>query len=320
VYRVSHGMMSLEALLIVLMAGTEIFRPLRDLRTVLHQGMVGQSAAQGVLGLLAAKSDAPPAGPERFGLDRAQASIELDRVGFAYPGRSQPALDALTFTVAPGERIGIVGPSGAGKSSIVRLLLRLYDPQSGTVRVGGQDLRALDPADIRRHIAIVPQDAYLFHGTVEDNLRLGRPDASTEELEAAARAANAHEFITALPGGYDSMVGERGCKLSGGERQRIAIARALLKDAPILILDEATSALDAEVEEKVQEALARLIVGRTTFVIAHRLSTITAADRILVLKDGVIAETGNHADLMRAGGYYASLVLRQVRGLSTHAA
>jgi ATP-binding cassette subfamily C protein CydCD len=230
-------MMSLEALLIVLMAGTEIFRPLRDLRSVLHQGMVGQSAAAGVLGLLEARSDAPVPGAEPCTLDRAQASIELDAVRFAYPGRSQQALDDLSFTVTPGERIGIVGPSGAGKSSIVRLLLRLYDPQAGAVRIGGRDLRAFDPAELRRHIALVPQDAYLFHGSVEDNLRLGRPDASREALEAAARAANAHDFIMALPQGYATLIGERGLRLSGGQRQRLAIARALLLDAPILVLD-----------------------------------------------------------------------------------
>ncbi len=308
VYRVSNGLMSLEALLIVLMAGTEIFRPLRDLRAVLHQGMVGQSAAEAVLGLLGAKSGAPAAGPRRFELDRSQASIELDRVCFAYPERAQSALEAVSFAVAPGERIGIVGPSGAGKSSIVRLLLRLYDPTAGAVRIGGRDLRDFDPADICRHIAIVPQDAYLFHGSVEENLRLGKPDASAAEIEAAARAANAHEFITALPHGYHSIIGERGTRLSGGQRQRIAIARALLLDAPILVLDEALSSVDAENEALIQQALERLMQGRTTLILAHRLSSVIGSDRILVLDRGHLVQSGRHAELIARDGAYRHLM------------
>ena len=308
VYRVSNGLMSLEALLIVLMAGTEIFRPLRDLRGVLHQGMVGQSAAEAVLSLLEAKSDAPAAGPERFDLDRARASIELDEVGFSYPGRVRPALDGVSFLVTPGERIGIVGPSGAGKSSIVRLLLRLYDPTSGSIRIGGRDLRALDPADIRRHIAFVPQDAYLFHGSVEDNLRLGKPDASAAEMEAAAHAANAHDFIMALPQGYRTVIGERGTRLSGGQRQRLAIARALLLDAPILVLDEALSSVDAENESLIQQALDRLMHGRTTLILAHRLSSVIGSDRILVLEHGRLVQSGRHADLIARDGPYRDLM------------
>jgi ATP-binding cassette subfamily C protein CydCD len=308
VYRVANGLMSLEALLIVLMAGTEIFRPLRDLRGVLHQGMVGQSAAEAVLGLLDAKSDAPVAGPERLALDRTRASIELDEVRFSYPGRAQPALDAVSFAVAPGERIGIVGPSGAGKSSIVRLLLRLYDPAAGTIRIGGRGLLELDPADIRRHIAIVPQDAYLFHGSVEENLRLGKPDASSAEMEAAARAANAHDFICALPQGYRTLIGERGTRLSGGQRQRLAIARALLLDAPILVLDEALSSVDAENEALIQQALDRLMHGRTTLILAHRLSSVIGSDRILVLERGRLVQSGRHADLIARDGPYRNLM------------
>jgi ATP-binding cassette subfamily C protein CydCD len=308
IYRVSNGLMSLEALLIVLMAGTEIFRPLRDLRGVLHQGMVGQSAAEAVLGLMEAKSDAPAAGPERFALDRASASIELEHVRFAYPGRPQAALADVSFSVAPGERIGIVGPSGAGKSSIVRLLLRLYDPDAGTVRIGGRELTALDPPDVRRHIAIVPQDAYLFHGTVEENLRLGKPDATREEMEAAARAANAHEFIAGLPHGYGSVIGERGTRLSGGQRQRLAIARALLLDAPILVLDEALSSVDAENEALIQQALERLMQGRTTLILAHRLSSVIGSDRILVLERGRLVQSGRHAELIAREGPYRSLM------------
>src|SRR5207302_11022044 len=209
----------------------------------------------------------------------------------AYPGGRRAAHDGLSFTVAAGEKIGIVGPSGAGKSSIARLLLRLFDPQSGLVRVGGQDVRAIDPDSLRREIAVVHQDTYLFHGTVEDNLRLGKPDATEDELRAAARSANADEFIARLPQGYQTVVGERGIRLSGGQRQRIAIARALLRDAPILILDEALSAVDAENEAVIQQALDRLMEGRTTLVFAHRLSSVLSADRILVLDAGRLVET-----------------------------
>src|SRR5262249_22000718 len=258
-WRVSHGLMSLEALLIVLMAGTEIFRPLRDLRMVLHQGMNGQSAAQGVHSLLGAEESAPTGCAPVSDETRRRPSIAFEGIRFAYPGVRGPALEALTFTVGAGERVGIVGASGAGKSSIVRLLMRLHDPQQGSARIGDQDLRGLDPQDLRRHIAVVAQDTCLFHGTVEENLRLGRPEATASELEAAARAANAHEFIQALPDGYRTVIGERGARLSGGQRQRLAIARALLVDAPILILDEALSSVDAENEAVIQQALERLM-------------------------------------------------------------
>jgi ATP-binding cassette subfamily B protein len=306
VWRVAHGEMSITALLIVLMAGTEIFRPLRDLRSVLHQGMVGQSAAAGISALLSAEplvsppiaSDRPPLTP----------TIEFDNVSFAYPGGRRAAHNALAFKVAAGEKIGIVGPSGSGKSSVARLLLRLFDPQSGAVRIGGVDLRNLEPEMLRAQIAVVHQDTYLFHGTVEDNLRLGRPDASEAELVAAAHDANAHDFIMALPQGYQTMLGERGVNLSGGQRQRLAIARALLRDSPILILDEALSSVDAENEAVIQEAIDRLSQGRTTLILAHRLSSVIGADRILVLDHGKIAEEGSHAELIRRNGPYFQLM------------
>src|SRR5438477_471125 len=303
---------------VVLMAGTEVFRPLRDLRGVLHQGMVGQSAAAGIHALLAAE---PLVKPSPFARPltpiRSPDSVEgvvgvptiaFEDVHFAYPGGRQAAHDGLTFTVAAGEKIGIVGPSGSGKSSIARLLLRLFDPQSGTVRVGGQDIRTLDPEALRRLIAIVHQDTYLFHGTVEENLRLGKPEATPAELEAAARDANAHEFIRQLPHGYQTVIGERGANLSGGQRQRLAIARALLRDAPILILDEALSSVDAENEAVIQQAIDRLAQGRTTLVLAHRLSSVIGADRILVLDHGHIVETGRHAELIRRDGPYRRLM------------
>jgi len=305
-HRVSAGQMSLEALLVVLMAGTEIFRPLRDLRSVLHQGMTGQSAAIGIHALMDAESSIPAGGmavAEPF-----HPSIAFEAVGFAYPGSRRAAHEGLSFTIAAGERIGIVGPSGAGKSSIVRLLLRQHDPQSGRITIGGKDLRRIDPDSLRAHIAIVAQDTTLFHGTVAENLRLGRPDATQAQLEAAARDANAHDFILSLPGGYEAMIGERGARLSGGQRQRLAIARALLRDAPILILDEALSAVDAENEAIIQEALNRLMAGRTTLILAHRLSSVIDADRILVLDHGRIVEQGRHEALMRANGPYRRLM------------
>src|SRR5438067_11710632 len=290
VWRVSNGLMTIEALLIVLMAGTEVFRPLRDLRAVLHQGMVGQSAAAGIHALLAAEplvqpsavarpltpTLSPPGPPGGEGVFMAPP-IAFEDVHFAYPGGRQPAHDGLSFTIAAGEKIGIVGPSGAVKSSVARLLLRLFDPQSGVVRLGGQDVRTLDPDALRRLIAIVHQDTYLFHGTVEENLRLGKPDATAAELEAAAHDANAHEFIRHLPQGYQTVIGERGVNLSGGQRQRLAIARALLRDAPILILDEALSSVDAENEAVIQQAIDRLSQGRTTLILAHRLSSVIGA-------------------------------------------
>jgi thiol reductant ABC exporter CydC subunit len=315
-WRVRHGEMSLEALLIVLMAGTEIFRPLRDLRTVLHQGLTGQAAAAGINALLDERVTAPSApspyppparggGVLRHGVS---PSITFDAVTFAYPGGRRAAHQGLSFAIDAGERVGIVGPSGSGKSTIVRLLLRLHDPQTGTIQIGGQDLRSLDPEAVRRMIAVVAQDTYLFHGTIEDNLRLGRPDATEADLVAAARAANAHEFIDGLPDGYQTVIGERGARLSGGQRQRIAIARALLRDAPILILDEALSSVDAENEAVIQQALDRLMVGRTTLILAHRLSSVINADRILVLEDGAVAESGSHATLIARDGPYRRLM------------
>jgi ABC-type multidrug transport system fused ATPase/permease subunit len=308
-WRVSQGLMSIEALLIVLMAGTEVFRPLRDLRMVLHQGMVGQSAAAGINALLAADPLVPEQSANLPAASRPLLpTIAFEDVYFAYPGGRGAAHDGLSFTVAAGEKIGMVGPSGSGKSSVARLLLRLFDPQRGTVRIGGHDLKTLDPEALRRMIAVVHQDTYLFHGTIEENLRLGKPEADREELEAAAHDANAHEFISLLPQGYATMIGERGIMLSGGQRQRLAIARALLRDSPILILDEALSSVDAENEAVIQQAIDRLSAGRTTLVLAHRLSSVIGADRILVLDKGRIVETGRHAELIRRDGPYRRLM------------
>ncbi|MCW3582442.1 ABC transporter ATP-binding protein [Burkholderia cenocepacia] len=309
-WRVRHGDMSLEALLIVLMAGSEIFRPLRDLRAVLHQGMIGQSAAHAIHALLDAGSQAPAAdAPRVAGL---RPEIAFDDVRFAYPGRRADAHAALSFSVREGETVAIVGPSGAGKSTIVRLLLRQHDAQGGAVRIGGHDVRTLAADQVRDMIAVVAQDATLFDGSVGDNLRLGRPDASDADMIAAARAANAHDFISALPDGYAT----RGLVLSGGQRQRIAIARALLRDAPILLLDEALSSVDAENEALIQQALDRLTRGRTTLVLAHRLSSVIGADRILVLDQGQVVDEGTHAALIARDGPYRRLMGPQLEAVA----
>ena len=307
-WRVVHGEMGLDVLLVILMMGIEVFRPQRDLRALLHNGMMGRAAAEDIFAVLDARSKVePPSAP--IELDGPLAPVVVfENVSFAYPGGRRAAHRELSFRIRAGERVGFVGESGAGKSTIVRLLLRFYDPDGGTVRIGGHDLRMLQPDDVYRNVAVVNQETYLFHGTVEDNLRFGKPDATGEEIEAAARDANAHEFIARLPQGYATVVGERGIRLSGGQRQRIAIARALLRDAPILILDEALSAVDAENEAVIQTALDRLMQGRTTLIFAHRLSSVVGADRILVLDHGSIVETGDHASLMRAGGVYFRLM------------
>ncbi|MEZ0172088.1 ABC transporter transmembrane domain-containing protein [Microvirga sp. TS319] len=243
-------------------------------------------------------------------------TVAFDDVHFAYPTRAeQRALHGLSFAVASGERVAIVGPSGAGKSTILQLLLRFYDPQSGTIRVDGVPVTEADPFALRARTALVPQEPTIFASSVLDNIRYGRPEASEEEVRRAAELASAHGFIQALPQGYETLIGERGVTLSGGQRQRLAIARAILKDAPILLLDEATSALDAESERKVQEALDRLMEGRTTLVIAHRLATVRSADRILVMDKGRIVEEGTHEALLGQGGLYARLARLQFSGL-----
>jgi len=241
-------------------------------------------------------------------------SIHFDHVSFGYSADA-PLLHELDIQVKAGERVAMVGPSGAGKSTLMSLLCRFYDPTSGTVRVDGQDVRHLQQQTLRQQIGVVMQDALLFNESVRDNIGYGKPGAHLDEIVAAAKAANAHEFILKLPQGYDTSVGERGNRLSMGERQRVAIARSLLKNPPILILDEPTSALDAESEALVQEALLHLTRGRTTFAIAHRLSTVIDSDRILVLRGGRIIEEGSHRALMALNGYYASLVRKQTQGL-----
>jgi ATP-binding cassette, subfamily B, bacterial len=270
-------------------------------------------ATERLMELLAARSPVgEPSMPRSLPAVKSGSAVAFEQVSFSYPSRPlHAALRDVTLQVKPGETVAIVGPSGAGKSTLFQLLLRFYDASNGNVRLDGVAVRDLKLADLRGRIGIVPQDSTVFSTTAMDNIRYGRPQASDDEVIAAARAAFAHDFISALPEGYASFLGERGVRLSGGQRQRIAIARAMLKNPPLLLLDEATSALDAESERMVQAALEAAMRGRTTLVIAHRLATVQRADRIVVLDAGHIVETGRHADLVTRGGLYAKLAAMQ---------
>jgi ATP-binding cassette subfamily C protein CydD len=311
-FHLAIGVLTLPALLTILFLAGECFRPLVDLSTYWHLGYTGLSAATGIFALLDAQPEVNDCSKPVSRVSREIApTVTFSEVSFAYDDGQRPALRNFSLTIASGETVALVGRSGAGKTTVVSLLLRFFDPQVGQITLNGRDLREYSLETLRAMIAVVAQDTYLFHGTVADNLRLGKPDATPAELEAAAQTANAHTFISTLPQGYETVIGERGLKLSGGERQRIAIARALLKDAPILILDEATSSVDAANEAAIQEALERLIANRTTLVIAHRLSTVVKADRILVLDQGQVAEIGSHSELIAHQGAYARLIVAQ---------
>jgi ATP-binding cassette, subfamily B, bacterial len=292
-----------------------LFGPVQGLTGIyrtLHNATVSLDTIFSILDTQEHIGDAPDAVEAKT----LRGEVAFEDVHFSYDVSGTPILRGIDLRVRPGEMIAIIGPSGSGKSTMMALLQRFYDPVRGAIRLDGLDLRALKQKSIRRQIGVVLQEALLFNETVRDNIAYGRPEADMAQIEAAARAANAHDFIMALEKGYETIVGERGSRLSGGERQRIAIARAILKDPPILILDEATSALDVELEAQVQEAIEKLIRGRTTFVIAHRLSTVVNAHRIVVLREGRIIETGRHDELVAAQGYYASLIERQAAAYS----
>lgn len=316
VSQVLVGNLTVGALLIFMSYLKDMYRPLRrfsKLSTLMQKAAVSGDRLGKVLDADLGIEEAPDARP----LPRARGEIVFQSVHFAYPSApQQQILHNIHFQVCAGQVVALVGGTGAGKSTITSLMMRFYEATDGHILIDGQDIRQVRLADLRRQFAIVPQESVLFARSIRDNIAYGRPEATEKEIIAAAQAANAHDFILRLPEGYDTVVGERGATLSGGQRQRIAIARAILRDAPILILDEPTAALDAEAEELVMGALERLMRGRTTFIVAHRLSTIRQADLIMVLENGRILEQGRHEELLARNGQYAHLIRLQTGAVS----
>jgi ATP-binding cassette subfamily B protein len=289
------------------MLAYEPAKRLARLNIELNSGLVGVRILFDII-------DSPPTEPadhDKPALKISDARVEFQDVLFGYRPQ-EVVIRGMTFTVEPGKMTALVGPSGGGKSTVFNLMMRFYEPNAGTIRIDGQDIAQVSRRSLRQQVAYVGQDVFLFHGTIRDNIAAGKPGASEEDIVAAAKAAHAHEFISAFPAGYDTAVGERGTQLSGGERARVAIARALIKNARIILLDEATASLDSESERLVQDAMTRLCEGRTTIAIAHRLHTITHADRILVVESGAIVESGRHDELLRKGGRYAAFYRLQI--------
>jgi ATP-binding cassette subfamily C protein CydC len=306
------GALPFQGFVVLFVLSVQLFQPILALTDLLEKLHPALAAARRIFAILEAKprvvdyAATAPSPPTPV-----DATVRFEGVSFAYAPDLPPATRDVSFEVSAGRCAALVGPSGAGKSTVVHLLQRFWDPQDGRIVLGGVDLRDLPLAALRDHIAVVPQDVYLFNASIRDNLLLGRPAATQAEVEAAAQAANIHYFIAGLPEGYDSVVGERGARLSGGQQQRLAIARALLKDAPVLLLDEATSNVDVGTEDLIQEALARLMAGRTSIVIAHRMGTIRRADLVLVLDSGRLVEAGPPASLLAQDGAFAALLRAQ---------
>jgi ATP-binding cassette subfamily B protein/subfamily B ATP-binding cassette protein MsbA len=298
------GRMTLGELVAFLSYLAMFYVPINQIHSVNHMLQHALASGERVFEILDAKPDVVEA-TGAVTLPRGRGKVRFEQVSFGYRPDVE-VIHEMDLALAPGEKVALVGPSGAGKSTLVKLLLRFYDVGSGRIVLDGRDVRDVTLASLRDQIGLVPQDPVLFNGTVRENLLFGRPGVSDQELEAAARAARAHDFIAAMPEGYDTLVGERGVKLSGGQKQRLAIAR-LTEDPPIVVLDEATSNIDSETEVQIQDALERLIAGRTTLIIAHRLSTLRSVDRLIVMDHGRIVETGIHDDLLRRGGLYATL-------------
>jgi ABC-type multidrug transport system fused ATPase/permease subunit len=311
-HRVLSGSITVGELLVILSYISAVYKPLEQVSNTFAALQEQLMSLEAVVDLLDKEPEVSDPVDGQV-IKRARGQIEFRDVGFSYSGRKHTLQD-INLEVKPGTTVGIVGPTGAGKSTLVSLIPRFFDPQRGEILLDGRDIRTIRLESLRNQLAIVLQEPLLFSGTIADNIRYGRLDASDREVIEAARDANAHDFIAALPNGYETRLGERGAQLSGGERQRISVARAFLKDAPVLILDEPTSSVDSRTEAVILEALERLAEGRTTLMIAHRLSTIRRADHILVLGDGRTGEQGTHDDLVRSGGVYAEMWLAQVGG------